>query len=293
MNQPAKEEWEMDTPAHLVKVLQWEAERLMPYLSTLLPDAWSRPSACDLWEVRDVVGHLTWMAERFRGTVSRAVRGDVSPPAGSPSGGTSTQAGRRAFIARQAMARRESLGDQLLPTFRAQMDQFIMLLEQLGPQDWEKLSYSARRLVPLWSYPYLTIQEIALHAWDIRSRFDPAARLSVESLPALVQGIVLQLGPPWDAAFGQDAGLSLPVRSRWEVTGVVPGRHDIVGEDGTCRIEAASATAAHIAFRGDTETFVLLIYGRLTLELAIASGRLISEGEPGLIAVFERWLRGA
>ena len=190
------------------------------------------------------------------------------------------------------MACRESLGDQLLPTFRAQMDQFIALLEQLGPQDWEKLAYSARRLVPLWSYPSLTIQEIALHAWDIRSRFDPAARLSVESLPALVQGIVLQLGPPWGAACGQDAGLSQPVRSRWDVTGVASGRHDIVGEDGTYWIEPASATAAHITFHGDTETFVLLISGRLTLEEASASGRLRSEGEPELIAAFDRWLRG-
>jgi hypothetical protein len=51
-----------------------------------------------------------------------------------------------------------------------------------------------------------------LHAWDIYPRFDLAARLFVESLPALMQEIVLQLGPPWGAAFGQGAGLSLPVR---------------------------------------------------------------------------------
>ena len=159
-----------------------------------------------------MVGHLTCMAERFRGTVSRAVRGDVSPPAGSPPVGTSTQAGRRAFVARHAIACRESLGDQLFPTFRAQMDQLITLLAQLGPPEWEKPAYSALRLVPLWTYPSLTLREIAIHAWDIRSRFDPAAELSVASVPALMQGLALQLGPPWDAAFGQEAGLSRPVR---------------------------------------------------------------------------------
>jgi hypothetical protein len=180
----------------------------------------------------------------------------------------------------------------LLPTFRAQIDQFIALLVQLGPQEWEKLAYSALRLVPLWSYPYLTLQEIAIHAWDICSRFDPAARLSVESLPALMQGIVLQLGPLWGAAFGQDAEVSRPVRSRWEVTGVVPGQYDIVGENGTCRIEPASATVAHVTFCGDTETCVLLLYGRLSLASARASGRLRMEGAPELIAAFERWLTG-
>jgi uncharacterized protein (TIGR03083 family) len=282
----------METPTHVVQVLRGEAERLTQYLQMLPPDAWRRPSACALWEVRDVVGHLTGMAERFRGTVSRAVRGDVSPPAGSPPVGTSTQAGRRAFVARGAIARRESLGDQLFPTFQAQMDQFIALLAQLGPQDWEKPAYSALRLVPLWTYPYLTLREIAIHAWDIRSRFDPAARLSVASVPALMQGIALQIGPPWDAAFGQDAGRSRPVRSRWEVTGVAPSRYDIVGENGTCRIEPASEAVADVTFRGEAETVVLVLYGRLTLEAAIAVGRLRTEGEPGLVAAFAQWLTG-
>jgi len=59
------------------------------------------------------------------------------------------------------------------------------------------------------------------------------------------------------------------------------------------RIAPASATAAHVTFRGDTETCVLLIYGRLTLESASASGCLRIEDEHGLIAAFERWLKGA
>ena len=38
---------------------------------------------------------------------------------------------------------------------------------------------------------------------------------------------------------------------------------------------------------------MLLIYGRLTLESASASGCLRIEDEHGLIAAFERWLKGA
>jgi uncharacterized protein (TIGR03083 family) len=282
----------METPTHVVQVLRGEVERLTQYLQTLPPDAWRRPSACALWEVRDVVGHLTAMAERFRGTVSRAVRGDVSPPAGSPPVGTSTQAGRRAFVARGAITGRESLGDQLFPTFQAQMDQLMAFLAQLGPQEWEKPAYSALRLVPLWTYPYLTLREIAIHAWDIRSRFDPAAGLSMASVPALMQGLTLQIGPPWDAAFGQEAGRALPVRARWDVTGVVPGRYEIVAENGTCRIEPAGAVVADVTFRGEAETVILVLYGRLTVETAIAVGRLRTEGEPGLVAALAQWLTG-
>jgi hypothetical protein len=95
-------------------------------------------------------------------------------------------------------------------------------------------------------------EELALHVWDIHSRLDPAARLSVESLPALVQQISLRLalGGPGGIVFGHGAGLSLPVRSRWEVTGTVntnegesdgtadgPGldvSRTAVGRDGLC-----------------------------------------------------------
>ena len=166
----------------------------------------------------------------------------------------------------------------------------MALLAQLGPQDWEKPAYSASAARAALDLSSLTLREIAIHAWDIRSRFDPAARLAVESVPALMQGLALQIGPPWDAAFGQDAGRSRPVRSRWDVTGVVPGRYDIVGENGMCRIEPASEAVADVTFRGEAETVVLVLYGRLTLEAAIAVGRLRPEGEPGLVAAFAQWL---
>ena len=209
--------------------------------------------------------------------------------------GTSTRAGRNAFIAREAIARRERLGEQLLPTFRTQMDQFIELFAQLGAREWAKPAYNALRIVPLWHYLYIMIHELALHAWDIRSRLDSTARLSVESLPALMQRIPLQLVPggPAGVAFGHEASPSLPVRYRWEVTGVVPGSHDIVMADGTCRMELASTAAVNVIFHGEAETFVLLMSGRLILESAIATGRLRAEGEHELIAAFERWLRGA
>jgi hypothetical protein len=193
------------------------------------------------------------------------------------------------------MACRERLGEQLLPTFRAQVDQLITLFLQLGPQEWACLAYSALRVVPLWRYPFLTLAEVALHAWDIRSQLEPAVRLSRESVSALVQQLPPRLawGGAGGAALGHVADLAEPARYRWEATQGVPGRYDIVVEDGTGRIEPASSAEADVALRGEAETFVLLLYGRLTLEAAMATGRLRTEGEPGRVAAFERWLTGA
>jgi len=41
-----------------VALIQAEAAGLAQYLTTLPPEAWRQPSACQGWEVRDVVAHL-------------------------------------------------------------------------------------------------------------------------------------------------------------------------------------------------------------------------------------------
>jgi hypothetical protein len=204
-------------------------------------------------------------------------------------------AARQAFIAREAIALRERLGEQVLPTFRAQMDQFLTCLAQLRPHEWERPAYSALRVVPLRHYPFVMLAEIVLHTWDIRSRLEPAAQLSPESVAALVQQLPPRLawGGPDGAALRQGADLALPGRYRWEVTPVVPRRYDIIGEDGVYRIVRASETTADVTFHGGAETFVLVLYGRLPLEAALARGRLRTEGEPGRVAAFARWLTGA
>jgi len=62
----------MSTQAELVKVVQTETERQQQYLAALLQDAWTKPSACPLWDVRDVVIHLIRVPDNY---VVRITRG--------------------------------------------------------------------------------------------------------------------------------------------------------------------------------------------------------------------------
>jgi len=55
----------MSTQAELVKAVQTESERLKQYLAALPQDAWTKPSACALWEVGDVVAHLKYLTKSF------------------------------------------------------------------------------------------------------------------------------------------------------------------------------------------------------------------------------------
>jgi hypothetical protein len=82
------------------------------------------------------------------------------------------------------------------------------------------------------------------------------------------------------------------VRYRFAVTGVVPGAYDLVVEGDQALIEPAGTTPAHLTCYCDTETFVLLMLDRLSLEVVQERDRLRMAGDRGLIAAFETWFKG-
>ena len=57
-------------------------------------------------------------------------------------------------------------------------------------------------------------------------------------------------------------------------------------------MEPGGADATNVTFRSDAETFVLLMYRRLLLETATATGQVVVEGDQELKAAFDRWLKG-
>jgi uncharacterized protein (TIGR03083 family) len=275
--------------AHIT-LIQSEAERLAQYLYTLSPAAWRQPSACQGWEVRDVVAHLADGAQFYIWTISRGVQGDTSSPPELAQSGTM----RAEVIAQHAIASRERLGDALLPTFRTQYEQLYGLLWQLNPGDWQKLCYytSEPRQRPAQEFLALSVQELAIHGWDICSRLEPDFHLSAESVAVLVQHTPRRLARPQRAVFPLPAELSVPVRYRWELHGAVANTYDIVVEHGRCRMQPADASVAQVTFHADTETFILLQYQRLALAAATAMGNLVIEGDSELLTVFDRWLQG-
>src|SRR2546428_1239301 len=74
----------MSTQAELVTVIQTESERLQQYLAALPQDAWTKPSACALWEVRDVVAHLIRVPNAYTVRITHGLQGDTSSVEGAP-----------------------------------------------------------------------------------------------------------------------------------------------------------------------------------------------------------------
>jgi len=55
-------------------------------------------------------------------------------------------------------------------------------------------------------------------------------------------------------------------------------------------LESRGGGDANLTLIGMASSFVLLMYGRLTLDSAIAAKLFNAEGDMGLIPIFDRWL---
>jgi len=285
----------MNTSAERVAVFHAEADCLAQYLDTLPPDAWIHPSACEGWAVRDVVGHLIFVAEFYADVIARGVQGDTALLPDRPPGDGPELAAFHAYLAARAIAIREREEAHLRATFRTRFEQLHHLLAGLTPQDWDTPCAFWRFVgpIPVRMFLSLVIPELAIHGWDIRSRFATPAPLSAASVPVLLARIPRMLEWPGVGILRLDAGAPQPVRYRFELGGAVPSTYDILVENDLARIAPVDAAPPHVTFRCATESFVLLMYRRLTLEPMMQAGHLAVDGDPGLTAAFERWLKRA
>jgi uncharacterized protein (TIGR03083 family) len=283
----------MATQAELVIVLQSEFERLKQYLVALPADAWTKPSACALWEVRDVVAHLIGVADFYTDCITRGLRGDTSTPAGRPEPSsflTQEERQQRATAgAQRTIALRESLGQELLDVFCTTGDHFNHLVASLSPHEWDTPCHHGRGILPVRSLVSGMVFERAIHGWDIRSVLEPTAHLSPEALTIMPDHVAACLH--W--FFLPDARLSTPIRYRFALTGALSRQWDIVVEGDTAHIgPAADATPANATFSCEVETFALMMCGRIGFDAALGDQRIIPTGDTAAAQAFKQWFQG-
>ena len=267
-----------------VQLVKDESARIGAYLKTLKPEAWSTKSVCDAWEVQDVVAHLTGAVERFGPNIVRGAEGDSSAPDGMPQAGVGDMAARLRANAQVAIDYRESLGSGLLATYNDGRLKFDEFLSGLQDADRDKPCYHPAGTISVETYLNLRLTELIVHEWDIRSSLEREPVMSAESLLAIIEMFpVFVVGRLFDPG----ANMTATARFRFELTGSVAGSYDIVAGGGQKAImESASDKRPDAIFGCDTQTFVLLVYGRLSLEKAMADDLIIVTGDTSLTAGF-------
>ena len=282
------------------------------FLSACSPADLRRPSACAAWSVRDVAGHLTNRAERQIASMTRGRRGDASPPPGF-----TPPASNQAMSAANAdadIAYAQSLGDNLIPEFRRLYSELAALLDTFAGPEWRAPCWHPRRgAMTAREYVSQRIQELAVHDWDIRSAFDPDAALHPAAVPTLLGTSAGWLraayhpgaNPPQDTArYRFNLSAAAPDTAPANAAGVAPA--DTATVDVAAGPETAAAAisqapdaglhppgaAIHLTVSCPANDYLLLAYGRLSAERALAAGRISLSGDPALLRRFEEWMQG-
>ena len=270
----------------VIRLVCSEAERLGEFLSGLNETDWAKASYCEGWVIGDVVGHLAGGAENWINSINRAVNGDSNPPEGQ----TFLAPGDRAsnVTADSARSAYQQQGTQLLERFKTGYAQLAEVLGGLKPEDWDKQCFHRRGAMPIGAYVEVRLQELTVHGWDIRWGVDPSAQMWEDAL-----GVMVGRVPRWVSnAFQPGLSLPAPVRYRFEVSQPVPVHEDYVVTQEEFQVETGQQGPADVTFRCNTGDYILLIFGRLDVAEAVASGRLSVEGPGDLAANFTEWFLG-
>ncbi len=278
-----------------IELFRSESRRFREYLNTLSPEALDLPSACDKWNVGEVIAHIAWVVETYGGMMARGLHGDQSPIEGFPSyppGTPNRQAIVDQYYAQAAIDLRRSLGEKLFSALNEQYDWLNEVLAGIGPEDWDKPCYHHAGLRSVETFIPSFLADLALHEWDIRSALEPSPFVSEEIVPGLLEKIPTNRGRPWSITFPDVPNSTGLLRYRFDLTGVGAQKLDVVIDDTKGRLETAVKSPASVSVNCETGTFVLLMYGRLSLGSAMADNRMTVDGDLELISAFDRWLEG-
>ena len=300
------------TGEECARIIQGEANELESFFTSLSPEAWTQPSACAEWQIRDVVAHLASGTQRQLDLMIRGIQGDASPSPGYVQLDNNTASSGNA---QRTIDLREKMGGQLLSTFAQGYKVFNETVAGFRPQDWNKLCWHDRRgAISAHAYLELRMQEMGIHGWDIRSSLDSDASLSTRCLPVLVGTVHSWLR----RVFRPGPKLASPVHYRFQVSGPIAFSHNLLAEgddfrsgpvggyssplsDATSPYANADlpgmmqdeSTVPDLTFRCDTDIYVLFMYGRLDTKTSIARGRMSLDGDDALASPFEGWFKGA
>jgi uncharacterized protein (TIGR03083 family) len=275
----------MSTVEERIEILKAEYQRLEQYLHTLSQEDWNHPSTCDQWTVADVVAHLTVGNKGHATWITEALQADSVAPKRLPC--RSNQRVDAAAFAQRVMAWRKELGNYLLSEFVTTSRALEHAFEQVAPDDWEKLCYRPNGAEPIRTILDNFIAEVGVHRWDVMYPFDPHVQLSQDCLAVMVERYPHR--PRWWDIALPPQHPPLPVRFRFTVNGVTaPGTDFVVATPEEKYMEVAGDVPAHVTFRCDAQTFVLLAYGRIKPASALSTGTLTYEGSQAWAEIFVR-----
>jgi uncharacterized protein (TIGR03083 family) len=174
--------WNFMDPAskdHLLSVIRREFDETLELATP--SDRWNAPTACEGWEVRDVIGHLVDTTEEYLRGFEAARTGAPGPePLGLPAMSENVDRGAKAL--------RDIPQDELLGRLRTAADEMMAIFEATSDEDWtgHLVPHLYMGPLPVMFYAIFQLVDYAVHSWDIREGIGRPHNLSGDAADFLV-----------------------------------------------------------------------------------------------------------
>jgi uncharacterized protein (TIGR03083 family) len=240
-----------------------EAESLRDHLKKLPEKRWLNQSFCTDWTIKDVVEHQAAQGLAMRTATQAALQG--KEPNFSPEG-------LQAFVRQLEGLNRLELADLIAQTTHEMFD----LLERATPEQLQKTTQTRFGKLALHNLGSFRLSELSLHSWDIRVVDDLTAKVSRESLPLLLPGLVAAL----PGLAHPETVQQLPALTyQFEVAGPVKGPIALSVAQNKVQAQRDYAEKPDVVLKLDSEAFLRLTWGRLNLKWMIRDGWVKVEGD--------------
>lgn len=241
---------------NLLRVVRAEAAGMFALAERA--DAWEAQTACPLWQVRDIVGHLIDVTESYFVGFD-AARGGT---------GVDDPLGTRVMQARLddgAKALRPLDQGVALDRLEADFAKFMGICEALGPEDWGGMIVTHKYMGPLpaFFYPTFQLMDYGVHSWDIRQGTNLAHGITGDTGDLLAPFMFIL----WSATVEVPAETD-PISIGVRVTGRNGGDYRVsVGPDGLTYargdLDGGSLDDLPAVIEFDPGSLVLTAFGRI------------------------------
>lgn len=231
------------------------------------PARWEVATACENWQVRDVIAHLVDTTEGYLPNF------DIARNGGNPqeSLGLRVMAKR---VDEGAKAFRKVPQDEMIGRLREDADRMMGEFESLSEADWSGLMVPHPFMGPLPAmfYPVFQLVDYAVHAWDIREGIGRPHGLAGDSADLLAPLIFIL----WQAT-ADVSGVERPFAIGIRTSGVNGGDTRIeVSGDGV-QFAAGDIADCGAIIEFDPATLVLTGYARMNGGTVRGDGQLASD----------------
>lgn len=217
------------------------------------PDAWEAPTACENWEVRDVIGHLVDTMEGYFKAFEIARSGATAENAYGLLGMHERAGGEARAFRRLSQA-------EMMTRARADFDKLMGILEPLDAEEWTTMIVPHFYMGPVPAFIYAAgqLMDYGVHTWDILEGTGKAHALSADAADLLVPFMFII----WQSTIKPDSDASsftIGIR----VSGRNGGDTRVTVNESGMSYEAGSIDDLPAVIEFDPAGLVLTAFGRI------------------------------